>query len=208
MKQIRVSVRSDDAVVRTGMETMLRQHPELLLLDRDDASAAAVLVLCVDVVDEESLAAMRRSMTDGPARTLLLVGAIREARLLDVIELGVATVVRRREIGPGDMLRLITAVESGAGELPPDLLGALLAQVGRARRAQSADGVPFFVPGLSDREVEVIRLVAEGLDTHEMAVKLNYSERTIKNVLHWLMTRQHLRNRAHAVAYAAQHGYL
>jgi DNA-binding NarL/FixJ family response regulator len=64
------------------------------------------------------------------------------------------------------------------------------------------------VSGFSAREIDVIRLVAEGLDTREVAAKLCYSERTVKNVLHGMMLRLQLRNRAHAVAYAAREGYL
>jgi DNA-binding NarL/FixJ family response regulator len=62
--------------------------------------------------------------------------------------------------------------------------------------------------GLTQREISVLRLVAEGLDTAEIASKLSYSERTVKNVMHALTTRLQLRNRAHAVAYALREGYI
>ena len=62
--------------------------------------------------------------------------------------------------------------------------------------------------GLSDREVEVLRLVAEGLDTGEIARQLAFSERTIKSVLHDVTTRLQLRNRAHAVAFAVREGFI
>jgi DNA-binding NarL/FixJ family response regulator len=56
--------------------------------------------------------------------------------------------------------------------------------------------------------VEVLRLVAEGLDTGEIAKRLSYSERTIKNVIHDVVTRLNLRNRSHAVAYALREGLI
>lgn len=62
--------------------------------------------------------------------------------------------------------------------------------------------------GFSHREIDVIKLVAEGLETREIAAKLCYSERTVKSVLQGMMLRLNLRNRAHAVAYAAREGYL
>ena len=62
--------------------------------------------------------------------------------------------------------------------------------------------------GLSEREIEVLRLVAEGLDTGEIARRLSFSERTIKSVLHDVTTRLQLRNRAHAVAYAVREGLI
>jgi DNA-binding NarL/FixJ family response regulator len=54
--------------------------------------------------------------------------------------------------------------------------------------------------------VDVLRLVAEGMDTSYIARKMNYSERTIKKVLADLMRRLDLRNRAHAVSYALRRG--
>ena len=62
--------------------------------------------------------------------------------------------------------------------------------------------------GLNDRERDVLRLVAEGHDTAEIATLLSYSERTVKNVLHDLNTRLQLRNRSHAVAYAVREGLI
>ena len=67
---------------------------------------------------------------------------------------------------------------------------------------------PDTVSPLHPREVEVLRLVAEGHDTVEIARKLNYSERTVKNVIHQITQRLGLRNRPHAVAYAIRRGLL
>ena len=76
------------------------------------------------------------------------------------------------------------------GGVQADLLGGLLDQVGRARRCGAAPA-GLITSGLSERETDVIRLVAEGLDTREIASKLCYSERTIKNVLHGQKTLAH-----------------
>jgi DNA-binding NarL/FixJ family response regulator len=62
--------------------------------------------------------------------------------------------------------------------------------------------------GLTSREVDVLRLVSEGWDLEEVGHKLNYSERTVKNVLYALMKRLKLRNRAHAVSYAIRCGLI
>ena len=61
---------------------------------------------------------------------------------------------------------------------------------------------------LRSREVDVLRLVAEGYDTAEIARTLSYSERTIKKVLHEMTMRLQLRNRSHAVAYALRAGLI
>lgn len=96
--------------------------------------------------------------------------------------------------------------------LPPDLISRVLGQVGRLRRSETAaacsgaGGSPLF--GMAPRETDVLRLIAEGLDTRQISEKLAYSERTVKNILHALMTRLQLTNRAHAVAYALREGYI
>ncbi len=61
-------------------------------------------------------------------------------------------------------------------------------------------------PHYSDRELDVLRLLARGLSTREVAHTLSYSERTIKNVIYGLTTRTGLRNRTHAVAVAVRIG--
>jgi DNA-binding NarL/FixJ family response regulator len=102
---------------------------------------------------------------------------------------------------------VIRAAAAGEGAVPADLLGRLLDQVGRLQRQVLwPNGMTF--AGLNEREIEVLRLVAEGFDTAEIAAKLSYSQRTVKNVLHDITSRLHLRNRSHAVAYALRHGLI
>lgn len=204
-QRIRVRIHCVDPVVRGGITGLLRQRPEVSLLGDSDSLTDAVLVLCVDSVDDATLAQMRKLWRNNPVQTVLITGQIREAELLDVLECGVTAVVRRHEASAERIVRAIQIARRGGGDLPPDLLGGLLGHVGRARRSGSGESV---AAAFTAREMDVIKLIAEGLDTREVAVKLSYSERTVKNVLHDMMLRLNLRNRAHAVAYAAREGYL
>ena len=61
---------------------------------------------------------------------------------------------------------------------------------------------------LTPREIDVLRLMADGLDTNEIAGELCYSERTVKNVIYGVTHRLKLRNRSHAVAYALRTGMI
>jgi DNA-binding NarL/FixJ family response regulator len=61
---------------------------------------------------------------------------------------------------------------------------------------------------LTDREIEVLRLLSDGLDTNEVSQRLYYSERTVKNIIHDVTSRLDLRNRTHAVAYAIRQGLI
>jgi DNA-binding NarL/FixJ family response regulator len=205
--RIGVVIHSDDAVVRCGVVGMLRHRPELSLLAGQYPQSGSVLVLCVDSVDDKARALMCKYWRTSSVRTVLMVGQVREADLFDALEYGVAAIVRRPEASPEGIVHAIQMAERGAGDLPPDLLGRLLNHVGHARRfgIGSPDAM---ATGFSQREIDVVKLVAEGLDTREIAAKLSYSERTVKNVLQGVTLRLHLRNRAHVVAYAAREGYL
>jgi DNA-binding NarL/FixJ family response regulator len=61
---------------------------------------------------------------------------------------------------------------------------------------------------LTEREIEVLQLLADGYDTSEVSDKLYYSERTMKNIMHDITSRRELRNRTHAVAYANKAGLI
>jgi DNA-binding NarL/FixJ family response regulator len=206
-RRIGVVIRSSDPVVRSGVIGLLRQRPEVDLLAGDDPEDAAVAVLCADEVNEEAQAVLRRYWRTRAVPTVLVVGRIREAELFSVLECGVRAVVRRREASPERLVHAIEVADRGAGDLPPDLLGGILGSIGRSLRAGAAPA-EVTLSALSHREIDVVRLVSEGLETREIAAKLSYSERTVKNVLQGITLRLGLRNRAHVVAYAAREGYL
>jgi DNA-binding CsgD family transcriptional regulator len=91
--------------------------------------------------------------------------------------------------------------------MPPNLVGELLKHIERLQRDVLT---PFGLnaSGLTPREIDVLRLMADGLDTGEIAGKLCYSERTVKNVIYGVTHRLKLRNRSHAVAYALRSGMI
>ncbi|MGI5144571.1 MULTISPECIES: response regulator transcription factor [unclassified Streptomyces] len=204
-RRIPVAVAALDPISREGAVSQLRRHPEIEL--REESGPGTVAVLIEDTLDEAALTRLRRMVRSEGARAVLVVGTIRESELLDVIECGVGAIIWRREATAHRLVQAVVAASRGDGDLPSDLLGRLISQVGTLHRgAAGRPGASSL--GFAPREVDVLRLVAEGLDTAEIASKLSYSERTVKNVLHGLTTRLHLRNRAHAVAYALREGYI
>jgi DNA-binding NarL/FixJ family response regulator len=116
-------------------------------------------------------------------------------------------VTRRCEATPARLSQLLHAAAANCGELPPDLLGQLLDQVGELNRSQLGPR-GLGLNGLTRRENTVLRLVADGLSTREIASQLAYSERTIKAVIQELTTRFYFRNRTHAVAHAVRNGWI
>ncbi|MFS8200436.1 helix-turn-helix transcriptional regulator [Streptomyces sp. CWNU-52B] len=205
--RIPVAVHASDPITKEGALSQLRQHPVIDLREETETGPDTVALLISETLDETALSRLRRLVRSEGARAVLVVSMIRETELLDVIECGVGAIVWRHEATAHRLVQAVIAASRGDGDLPADLLGRLISQVGSLHRTASSNpGAPS--SGLAPREVDVLRLVAEGLDTGEIASKLSYSERTVKNVMHGLTTRLHLRNRAHAVAHALREGYI
>jgi DNA-binding NarL/FixJ family response regulator len=198
-------VHARDPISQAGVAAQLRMRPEIRVVD--SAAEAAVAVMIADTVDESTTRELRAMRKDGQPRLMLVATAVDDAALVAAAEAGVAGLLRRSDASSEMLVRTIIKVGSGEGEVPPDLLGRLLEQVGRLQRQVLAPrGLTF--SGLTPRETQVLRLVADGFDTGEIALRMCYSERTVKNVLHDLTTRLQLRNRTHAVAYAVREGLI
>jgi len=198
-------VHGRDPISQAGVISQLRMRPEIRVVDSIDQCAVAVLI--ADQVDEATTRELRSLRKDNQPRLMLVATSVDDAALVAAAEAGVAGLLRRCDATADNLVRTITKVASGEGEVPPDLLGRLLEQVGRLQRQVLAPrGLTF--AGLTPRETQVLRLVADGHDTSEIALAMCYSERTVKNVLHDLTTRLQLRNRTHAVAYAVREGLI
>ncbi len=164
-------------------------------------------VVVADAVDEQTVRVLKALQRGGVPRLVLVASFVEANDLVMAVQAGVSGVLRRAEASIDRLLSVILSAAAGEGTVPPDLLGRLLEQVGRLQR-QVLDPRGLTFAGLSGREIEVLRLVAEGHDTREIATRLCYSERTVKNVLHEITTRLQLRNRSHAVAYAMREGLI
>ncbi|MGK5628966.1 response regulator transcription factor [Streptomyces sp. URMC 123] len=205
--RIPVAVYAEDLILHAGVVQQLRQRPEVELLPDADADRAEVSLVVVDTVGESAVRLLRRLQRDTATRTGLVVGFFETGALQTMIECGVAAVLRRAEADQDRLVHLITAMANGEGVLPGDLLGRLLDHVSSLQRTV-LDPRGLTLSTLTAREADMLRLVAEGFDTVEIAQKTSYSERTVKNVLHEVTTRLQLRNRAHAVGYAMRHGLI
>ena len=132
---------------------------------------------------------------------------VREHHVLRAITYGLVSVISRQEADFDRILRAVSGVREGRLEMPEVALGWLVNQI-RAIQQDVLEPKGLTTAGLETREVDVLRLLADGLGTPEIATKLNYSERTVKNIIHGVLTRLKLRNRAHAVAFALRNGAL
>ncbi len=205
--RVPVYLYATDPISHAGVAGQLRPRPEIQVLGPDEADHAVVAVVVADTVGEDTLRVLRGLRCAGLPHLVVVAAQVDDADLIAIVEIGVAGLVRRCDATPDRLVSVITSAAAGEGSVPPDLLGRLLNQVGRLQRqVLGPRGLTF--SGLAERELQVLRLVADGLDTAEIAVTLSYSQRTVKNVLHDITSRLHLRNRSHAVAYALRHGLI
>ena len=205
--RIPVYLHAEDPISRAGLETALRFQPEIDLVDVEAAQPPRVAILAVDSLDETALRVMRGLHARGCARSVVVANALSDNDLLAVVEAGVCAIVWRSEATASRLVHVVTKAASGEAMLPSDVLSRLLRQVSRLQR-HVLSPMGLNLGGLSAREVDVLRLAADGFDTGEIALKLNYSKRTVTNILHDVTSRFHLTNRTHAVAYAIREGLI
>ncbi|HLX34130.1 MAG TPA: response regulator transcription factor [Candidatus Limnocylindrales bacterium] len=204
--RIPVFVRAADPLSRAGTIAQLRLTGDVTLCTEEELGGGVALVVAEDI-DAETIRVIRDLRRRGVERVVLLAGRVDDKSLLQAVEAGVAGVVRRSEASPRNLVHAIRSVAAGEGLLPPDMLARLLDQVGQMQRQVLAPrGLTF--SGLTDREISVLRLLADGKDTAEVGRELFYSERTVKNIVHDVTSRLDLRNRTHAVAYALRQGLI
>jgi len=204
---IPVFVYAGDPISQAGMASQLRGRPELRVVGEGEVDTAAVAVVVADEVDDEVVRSVKALQRNGCPRVVMVATQLDDGGLLSAVEAGACGLLRRAEATPDQLATVVVRAAAGDGALPPDLLGRLLEQVGHIQR-QILEPRGFRVSGLTEREVRVLRLVADGHNTAEIASQLAYSERTIKNVIQDVITRFQLRNRSHAVAYAVRQGFI
>ncbi|GAB3733767.1 LuxR C-terminal-related transcriptional regulator [Amycolatopsis oliviviridis] len=204
MEPVRVAVRAVDPVMQAGLTSFLRVRPELTVVDRCELTERDVLVVQIERMTPQAVADLRDDGVPGRVSKVLLAGELQESDLLTAVECQVVAVLPRARTTGDQLVEAVLSVP-GQGRLPADLLEEVLDSVRRLPREvlmSREDGAA----GLTPREVDVLRLMAEGHDTEDIADKLCYSARTVKNVIYELTSRLNLRNRPHAVAYAMRAG--
>jgi DNA-binding NarL/FixJ family response regulator len=210
MNRIAVTVLGNDQITREGAVARLSTFQEIEVLPPDQHQRAEVILILAGQLTDAVLSTMERAGREATTRRpsiVLVANDFREDRVLRAIKFGLVSLLYRQDSGYDRIVQSILSAYAGRAELPNAVLRYVLDQL---KTIQNNVLAPrgLTVSGLSEREVDVFRLLAEGFDTAEVAMKLNYSERTVKNVIHGAVTRLKLRNRTHAVAYALRSGVL
>jgi DNA-binding NarL/FixJ family response regulator len=150
---------------------------------------------------------IRRLHESGRARVLVCSSGCDEDDVLSSVQAGAIGYLSKDTLTPEGLAAGLRAAATGAGVMTPEALGSLLRNISRVSR-EMLEPRGLSLSLLTTREQQVLRLVAEGHATREVADRLCYSERTIKNVVHDVVTKLNARTRSQAVAEAVRAGLI
>ena len=199
------SVWIDDshAIVRRGMAACLQQADFVVRGESAVLSPEPVLTGLDLLVFEYAAPTLRRAVRLAEGGNTRLVATVRETTeqsVREMVDAGVSAVLPHRTLTAETLVTSLRSVVAGNVALPGDMLARLLVHVTQASHLGPA--------GLNTRERSVLRLLADGLDTRGIAEDLCFSERTVKNVVHDVLTKLNCRTRAQAVAVATREGVI
>jgi DNA-binding NarL/FixJ family response regulator len=208
----RVLVFARDPISRAGVASQLVGVPGMQVIEPDDSRPPEVAVVVTDVVDEEVFRVVRAIRRGSPAQVVVVAGVVDTSSILTALEAGATGFLRRSRADREHLSHVIDKARRGEAVLPPGIGERLHHESGGDDRggglSQSLAASRAVAHRLSTRDLEVLRLLADGCDTTEIAERLAYSEPTIKNVIQRLFQRLQVRNRPHAVAVALRTGII
>ncbi|MEN1974185.1 response regulator transcription factor [Cellulomonas olei] len=224
---VRVLLADDQALLRAGLATILGAAPDLEVVGeagtgREAVELARALrpdVVCMDVQmpEMDGLEATRRIVADPDvaAAVLVLTTFNRDDYLLESLQAGAAGFLLKNS-RPEQLADAVRAVAAGDALLSPEVTRAVIARAvgagtasapGRSVPGGAQEGGCPSAAGLTERETEVLRLVARGMSNDEIAAELVLGRATVKTHVSNLLMKLGLRDRVQAVVFAYQNGF-
>jgi NarL family two-component system response regulator LiaR len=208
--RIRILITDDHAVVRHGLRALIATEPDMELVGEATDGVEAVdlaLQLKPDVIlmdmampRKTGLEAIIDIMRTNPqARILVLTSFAEDEQVFPAIKAGAAGYLLK-DTAPRELLQAIRDVQNGLVSLHPTIARKLVGELKRP-----ADLPPAPDP-LTEREVQVLALVARGLSNQEIADQLFIGERTVRTHISNILGKLHLANRTQAALYAQREG--
>ncbi|MGH2995794.1 MAG: response regulator [Gaiellaceae bacterium] len=211
---IRVLIADDQALVRGGFRLILEAQKDIEVVgEAEDGRQALALAreLSPDVVlmdirmpELDGLEATRRLVADGDApRVLMLTTFGEDEYVYDAMKSG-ASGFLLKDIRPEQLAEAVRVAAAGDALLAPAITRRLIEEF--VRRPPPGSGPPVELSQLTDRELEVLKLIARGLSNAEIASTLFLSEATVKTHITHILTKLSLRDRVQAVVLAYESG--
>ncbi len=211
---IRVLLADDQQLVRTGFRLILSAEPDIDVVGEAGDGAATVssarrlrpdvTLMDVRMPEVDGIAATRQltTQTPPPTKVLVLTTFDVDSYVYDALRAG-ASGFLLKNAPPEELIRAIRLIAAGEALLDPAVTLRVIEEFSRTpERAPE----PAEVGRLTDREREVLLLVARGLSNAEIAAGLLVSEATVKSHVARLLAKLHLRDRAQAIVFAYENG--
>ncbi|MBP7691304.1 MAG: response regulator transcription factor [Anaerolineales bacterium] len=208
---IHLLIADDHAIVREGLRALFATEPGLQVVgeaaDGVEAVAKAralrpdVILLDMVMPRQDGLGAIADIMRETPqARILVLTSFAEDEKVFPAIKAG-ALGYLLKDSTPQELVRAIRSVHQGEASLHPTIARKLIREL-----APPPPGHQPAVDPLTEREIEVLRWVAQGLSNDDIAQQLVVSERTVRTHVSNILDKLHLANRTQAALYALREG--
>ena len=208
--QITVLIADDHLIVREGLRTLLQRIPDIALVgeaaDGEEAVREAarlqpdVVLLDLRMPRKDGVTAIREIKAANPqARILVLTSYDDDDSVFSAIKAG-AQGYLLKDSHPEQLVRAIHDVYNGASALHPSIARRVLQEINRP------PALPLVEQPLTEREVEVLQLLAQGLSNNEIARRLVIGERTVATHVRNILGKLHLASRTQAALYAIRTG--
>jgi len=211
-----VLIVDDHALFRRGLQMVLDGEPDIEVvgeaadghqaLDRAQELMPDVVLMDVRMPRRSGIEATREIRDALPhVRVLMLTVSDEEAELYEAIKAG-ASGYLLKEVSTDEVPEAIRSVVAGQSRISPSMASKLLTEFAAWSRRTGPAGVSG--PTLTERELEVLRLVAQGMANKDIAKELFISENTVKNHVRNILEKLHLHSRMEAVVYAVRENLL
>lgn len=213
---LRLLIVDDHNLFRQGLARILADYEQLHVVGQG-ANGQDALALVEQLQPDVVLMDVNMPVLSGPDAVrelrvqhpglpvVMLTVSERDEDLFDAIRAG-ARGYLLKNVGAAELIDALQRVHAGEAILAPPMAVRLLEEFRTLAEQAPREPTTTPVEGLSERELDVLRLVAQGLSNREIADALGLSEHTVKTHLANILDKLHLRSRAHAAAYAVQAG--
>lgn len=213
MEEVTVLIADDHTIVRKGLRRILEEADINVVAEAADGIEAVqkatefqpdVILMDVEMPHMSGIEAARKIKNDNPnAQVVMLTIHDEEQFLFEAIKAGaIAYVLKDR--APQELIEAIKMASQGLSLLQPSMASQILAEF--ARLGKKKKGPEHLYSNLSNREREILRLIAQGMSNKEIAKELFISDKTVKNHLRNIFSKLHINDRTTAAVIAIREG--